>query len=368
MRELKKSTIEVPELVGTIILFEIGSTTLYMIGSKAKQDAWLAMSIAASIGLVLALLYLAIYYRDPERDLFELFRHYLGKWLGTVISLSFVVYFAYEASRVLRDMGELTTLILLNKTPLFIIMLLTVIVVGNTVRYGARVLFLTCLALIPIMILSYLFLGTMIVGTGLVEYEQIMPVLEHGWEPIWNATVPIVAFPFGQLVLFLVFFPLVKEKRRFRSPVIISYILVSLFLIVFNQMNFLVLGSYIADKSTIPLLQVIQLIEIIDVFERMDVLFVLILFMGIGIKMAAFFVGAVTGLQKITGIGLKKWVIPLGIMIYAASFLSPNYSHHIWLGLEKLPLMFLIFQIAMPLLLFIIMLAHRKPNTRYRKA
>lgn len=356
---MNKKTIEVPELVSTIILFEIGSTTLFMIGSRANQDAWLAMSIAAVIGLVLAFLYLAIYYRDPERDLFELCRHYFGKWLGTVIGFSFVLYFAYEASRVLRDMGELTALILLNRTPLFIIMLLAVCVVSNTVRYGARVLFLTCLALFPLMILSYLFLGTMIVGTGLIEFEQIQPVLERGLKPIWNEALPIVSFPFGQIVLFLVFFPLVKERKRLRRPVILSFVSVALFLIVFNQMNFLVLGPYLVDKSTIPLLQVIQLIEIIDVFERMDVLFVLILFMGIGIKMAAFFVGAVTGLHKITGIGLKKWVLPAGGSIYAAAFLSPNYTHHMWLGLEKLLPFFLIFQIAVPLLLFLVMLPHR---------
>ncbi|MDQ0063819.1 spore germination protein KB [Paenibacillus harenae] len=352
-----------PELVSTLILFEIGSTTLFMLGSEAKQDAWLAMIIAASIGLALTLLYLAIYYRDPERDLFELCRYYFGKWAGTIIGLSFIVYFAYEASRVLRDLGELTVLVLLNRTPLLIILLLSVLVVGNTVRYGARVLFLTSLALFPIMILSYLFLGTMTVGTGLIEYEQMRPLLEQGWKPIWNAAFPeIVAFPFGQLVLFLVFFPLVKVRRRLRRPVLTSYLFVAIFLTIINQMNFLVLGPHLVEKSTVPLLQVIQLIEIIDVFERMDVLFVLILFMGLGIKMAAFFVGAVTGLQKITGIGLKKWVIPLGIAIYAASLISPNYTHHMWVGLEKMPPLFLIFQIAIPLFLFLIMLVYRKPN------
>ncbi|MGO4546363.1 endospore germination permease [Paenibacillus sp. 2TAB23] len=358
---MNKPTIEVPELVSTIILFEFGSTTLFMIGSKAKQDAWLAMSIAASIGLVLALLYLAINYRDPERDLFELCRFYFGKWVGMVIGLSFVMYFAYEASRLLRDMGELTGLVLLNRTPLIIIMLLSIIVVGNTVRYGTRVLFLTCLALFPIMIISYLFLGSMTIGTKLIEYEQILPILEKGWKPILEVVPGIVAFPFGQLVLFLVFFPLVKERRRLRKPVLLSFIFISIILIAINEMNFLVLGPHLVDKSTIPLLQVIQLMEIVDVFERMDVLFVLILFMGIGIKMAAFFVGAVTGLQKITGIGLKKWVVPLGGAIFAASFISPNYTHHMWLGLEKLPRLFLIFQIAIPLFLYLVMLVRRKP-------
>ncbi|MEV5027975.1 GerAB/ArcD/ProY family transporter [Paenibacillus sp. LPE1-1-1.1] len=166
---------------------------------------------------------------------------------------------------------------------------------------------------------------------------------------IWSASAFSRIFPSRQGT------KAVKTARSY------SYLLVSIFLIVINQMKYLVLGPYLVDKSTIPLLQVVQLIEIIDVFERMDVIFVLILFMGLGIKMAAFFVGAVTGFQKISGIGFKKWVLPLGIIIFVASFISPNYTHHMWLGIEKMPPLFLIFQVALPLFLFLAMLVRRKP-------
>lgn len=94
-------------------------------------------------------------------------------------------------------------------------------------------------------------------------------------------------------------------------------------------MNFLVLGPHLVEKSTVPLLQVVQLIEIIDVFERMDVLFVLILFMGLGIKMAAFFVGAVTRPAK----NNRYWFEEMGHTVggcYICSFayfaqLYPSY-------------------------------------------
>ncbi|KRE92150.1 spore gernimation protein [Paenibacillus sp. Soil766] len=360
---MNKTTLELPELVSTLILFEIGSTTLFMIGSKAKQDAWIALGIAAAVGLVLTILHLAIYYRDSKRDLFELCRHYFGKWIGTIIGLAFACYFAYEASRVLRDLGELTTLVLLNRTPLIIILVIGLLVVGNTVRYGARVLFLTCLALFPVMILSYLFLVGVVWGTGLIDFKQIFPVLEYGWKPVWDAAFPeVVVFPFGQVVLFLVFLPMLKSRRKIRRSILLAYAFVVCLLIMINQLNFLVLGPTLVAKSTIPLLQIIQLIELIDVFERMDVLFVLILFMGLGIKMAAFYVGAVTGIHKLTGISYVKWVVPIGAIILGCSLISPTYTHHIWLGLKKVTPWFLVFQIGLPLMLFLVILVRQKIN------
>ncbi|MGG4186075.1 GerAB/ArcD/ProY family transporter [Paenibacillus polymyxa] len=59
-----------------------------------------------------------------------------------------------------------------------------------------------------------------------------------------------------------------------------------------------VLGSKIAASSTLPLLETVQLIELAEVFERMDALFTLLLFLGLIIKMVAFFNGAVIGLEK----------------------------------------------------------------------
>ena len=69
---------------------------------------------------------------------------------------------------------------------------------------------------------------------------------------------------------------------------IITYIITAICLILINQVNILVLGPTLAASSTLPLPQVVQLIEIADVFERIDVLFVLILFLGLGAKMTAF--------------------------------------------------------------------------------
>lgn len=361
----KVSSTYITEMVITLILFELGSTTLFLIGGDAKQDAWIAMSLAAAAGFFLLITYLSIYQRGNERDLFELLKQYMGKVLGTLIGLSFVGYFTYELSRNLRDLGELTVMTLLDRTPLLFIMAIAIAVVGNTTRYGPRTLFLTSLALFPIIVVSYALLGILIPGKGLIQLKYMFPVLEHGWKPVLDAAFPeIVSFPFGQLVLFLVFFSLVKpdKSKKLSKAVLISYVVIAIFLITFNQADILVLGPELASNITLPLLQTVQLIELAKVFERLDPLFVIIFFLGLGIKMAAFYNGAVLGMEKITGIKHKIWVILIGAISYVLAMWSPNYSHHLQVGLKYSVLIYPLFQIVIPLILLGLMLLRRKKS------
>lgn len=359
---MRQNTVRISELIICMSLFEVGSTTLFLMGAEAKQDAWLVMLIGALAGLLLLKLHLAIHHQDPELDLFMLCRRYIGKYMGTIINLLFVMYFMYEASRNLRDLGEVTVMTLLRQTPLWIIILITIMIVSNTVRYGYKTLFLFCLFLFPFFILGYAIISILIPATGLFHLENSLPVLEEGWKPIFKAAIPeLISFPFGQTVLFLVFYPLAHKGRNLTKPVFFAYIVTALALTFINQLNIFVLGPKIAAESTLPLLESVQLIELADVFERMDALFTLLLFLGLIIKMSLFFNGAVIGLEKITGVGFKKWVLPLAALIYGLSFLSPTYTHHMVIGRKfVLNSWFPIFQIILPLLLFMVIVIKKR--------
>ncbi|MEN1986766.1 GerAB/ArcD/ProY family transporter [Paenibacillus hubeiensis] len=361
-------TLRVSELAVCLSLFEVGSTTLFLIGGEAKQDAWMAMLAGAFAGLLLLLLYLGIHREAPDLDLFMLFRRYMGKGWGTCLNVLFIGYFAYEASRNLRDLSEVTELTLLNKTPMWLISIITIVVVSNTVRYGYRVLFLMCMILFPAMLLGYVLISILIPATGLFHLELSLPVLDQGWGSIFSAAFPeIVSFPFGQVVLFLVFYPYVRQGGNLNKVVIIAYTITALALTFINQLVIFVMGPQIAAFSTLPLLQTVQLIDISEVFERMDALFTLLLFLGLGIKLAAFFHGAVIGLERITRVTYRRWVLPVGLALYGVSFLSPTYTQHIEVG-RGFTVNYIspVFQIVFPVLLYIIVVLKRRKNAASR--
>ncbi|KUP25811.1 GerAB/ArcD/ProY family transporter [Paenibacillus sp. DMB5] len=352
-----KSHVRVSELATTLALFEVGSTSLFLIGGDAKQDAWLAMFVGALAGLILLLMHLIIHRTDPGLDLFQLNRRYTGKYLGGVINLAFIGYFALEASRNLRDMGEVTLTILLSGTPLWSVMLIVVLVVSNTVRYGPEVLFLMCMVLLPFITIGYIFIAIMVMATHLIHFDHMLPVLEYGWGRVFKAAIPdILSFPFGQVVVFLSFYPLTSNRSRIVPKVIAAYCASALFLIILNQINILVLGPVIATNSALPLLQTVQLIQLTKVIERIDPVFTMILFLSLGIKLAVFFNGAVAGMTRVTGFTHKKMTLFIGVIIYILAFLSPTYTEFIKVGREiAVKYWWPVFQIALPALLLITM-------------
>jgi spore germination protein KB len=360
---MSKNAIRISELVASFALFEIGSTTLFLMGAQAKQDAWLAMLIGACGGFVLLLMYLWIFRLDSRRDLFELCLHYLGKLPGSVMGLLFTSYFAYEASRNARDLAELTSITLLDRTPLFVILLVPVLLAVNSARYGPKNVFLAFLSLLSVIVLGYGLLVLTIPLTGNVHPEYILPMLENGLLPVWKAAFPeIISFPFGQIVLFLVFFKLLHtDRKKLNKAVVLTYGIVALFLIAMNQLIILVLGPKLAELFTYPLLQVVRLIQVARVFERLDPLFLFVLYVGLGTKIHLFLMGASIGLYRITVLKYRAATVILGLIIYGLTFLNPVYTEFIWIGLHvTVTWIWPVFQFVLPALLLITMLIRKK--------
>ncbi|MBB3125690.1 spore germination protein KB [Paenibacillus rhizosphaerae] len=350
------------EIAISLSVYEVGSTTLFLLGGEAKQDAWLAMLLGAGAGLLLLLIYLLMYRLDSERDLFELCRHYLGSTFGWIAAFAFTAYFAYEASRNFRDIGELAVQTLLNRTPMPIIIFISIII-GSYVTYlGPRSAFRLSVVYAYIMAVGYALILVLLPMTGLLHAQFMFPVLEHGLTPVWRAAMPeIVSFPFGQTILFLVYFKYAQKGKHLGRLAIVSYLITAVFLTVMNQLVILVLGPEIAAIGTYPMFMVVQMMEVSNVIERADALFVLLLFMGIGMKANFFLIGAGIGLQRITGIRYKLWVIPLGITVFGLTYLSPTFTEYFRVGLKlTVDRLMPVTQVVIPGILFIAMLVRKK--------
>lgn len=363
-----KSHTRSSEIAVTFALFEIGSTSLFLIGGDVKQDAWLAMLIGALAGLLLLLLHLTIHRIEPHLDLFQIIQRYTGKVIGSLISLGFIGYFSLEASRNLRDIAEVTILTLLPGTPLWSVMLIIILVVSNSIRYGSETLFLMCIVLFPVICIGYIIIAILLAATGLLHFHFMLPILEHGWKPVFKAAIPgILSFPFGQVVVFLVFYPLAATRRRMNRMILLTYCGISLFLILFNQINILVLGPVLATNSALPLLQAVQLIQMSEVLERIDPLFTLILFLSLGIKMATFLNAAAIGTNRMIGITHQKASALIGAIIYFLAFQSSTYTEFIKVGREvAVKYWWPIFQVLLPVILLIVMIIRKQRNSGNR--
>ncbi|WP_138751655.1 GerAB/ArcD/ProY family transporter [Paenibacillus sinopodophylli] len=338
-----------------IIVFMIGSTPLFELGIKAKQDAWLAMTVAAVAGLLLTFMYVHIQKRAPGAELAELLTMHFGRWIGGFIAVLYVIWFSYESMRNVRDVGELTTMALLTSTPKWIVMLLILTAGAYTVSKGLEVFVRVVQLLFPIALLSYAFIVLLLLITRLPKLTQLLPILENGITPVLTAAFPdVLGFPFGQMVIFLVFWKHVSEKKIIGRASYWSYIGVSIFLIFMNVVVLCVLGPELAAITALPLLEVVQMIRLANILERLDVIVTLLLYIGLYVKMTALYMAAVFTLKAVLGIAYRLCVLPIGLVIYGTAFLEPNNTYHLWIGLDITLKIVPVFQILLPLLLLIV--------------
>ncbi len=344
------------QLVSMIILFQIGSSTLFMLGSEAKNNAWLSVTLAFAAGmLLLCFVYLPLHKSLPEANLIEMLHILLGKYLGFVAGLCFTVYFIYKSIRNVREFGDLMVLYMLPGTPLWVIMLVITLIGAFAIYKGIEVFFRLSELILPAVLLFYLLLFALLFISGLIDFKRLLPIAEDGWWIIVKTAVPtVLSFPFGEMVLFLMFWKHFNEKKYIFRLTFIGYSISGFIIIITNVLIITTLGA-LAGTAMIPLMFAASLIEIGGIIERVDPIVNILLFNGVFFKQTAYYLGAVIALSQLLRIKYRFAIIPVGVLIYAGSHVFNSHMQQISFGFEQnLIYHFPVFQIAIPGLLLIL--------------
>ncbi|MED4268015.1 GerAB/ArcD/ProY family transporter, partial [Priestia megaterium] len=136
---MEKAKISASQLFILMVLFELGSSLLVPIAMDVKQDAWLAILLGMVGSFVLFLVYHKLHSYYPDLLPTEYMQKIMGKWIGTVLAFVYILYFMYDAARVLRDFGEMLLTSAYPETPLFIAHTLLMLVIIYTIRKGIEV-------------------------------------------------------------------------------------------------------------------------------------------------------------------------------------------------------------------------------------
>lgn len=351
------------QLGAMIILFQIGSTPLFEIGIKVGQDAWLVVITSMLLGFMLLVLLLMIQRREPDKNLSQLLIHYFGSFLGKFVLLLYVLIFAYEAMRNVRDLGDLTLLTILPRGPISLIMLIMLTMSIYVIYKGIEVFFRLSEFIVAGVLIFYLILIIMHFGSGVVHFDHLLPILENGIQPILKESLSSsVWFPFGQMVIFLMFWRYLNEKKELAKTSIRAYFVSGFVILLSNILNLIVLGPQLVNISTVPLLQSVQLIQIAEVFERFDALVILLFYAGIFIKSTLWFLAAVLGLSQLFHTKYRRFALPVGGIIYITSLLPSSWQSHLEIGkiIAEQFKVNMIFIGVVPAILFLVMLIKGK--------
>lgn len=352
---MEKAKISSYQLFVLIILFELGSGLLFPFATETKQDAWIAVLFGMAGGCGLFLVYHRLYCYYPDILPTEYTQKILGKVLGGSVAFLYILYFAYLASRVLRDFGELLVTFAYPDTPLFIINALLILVVVYTIRKGIEVLARTGELLFGLVYLLAISGFILVVVSGLIDINNLKPVLEGGLLPVLKAALTQTLYvPFGEIIVFTMILPYINKSKKIKVTCLFALGLSGINLAIVMAFNISVLGVDMNNLSSFPLLTTIQTIQVADFLERLDVYFMIGIILGGFFKISIFSYAAVTGTATLFNIKEpSKMVYPIGLVILIMSItMASNFSGHLIEGLQIVTLILhLPFQVIIPIFL-----------------
>ncbi|MGN8646829.1 GerAB/ArcD/ProY family transporter [Gracilibacillus sp. HCP3S3_G5_1] len=349
------------QLFALIVTFEIGSTTIFALGIGAKKDAWIVILLSFVLSFILLWVYTQIPKYYPKQNFAEILNDCLGVILAKPLLFLYSMYFLSQATHNFYEFGALIKMAALPNTPLLVILYIYIIVMVYLLHKGIEVvarsleIFLPCLFFF---LLAAYFLNMI---SGEFEIGNLLPILGEGIEPILTEIPRVVAFPFGEMVVFLAIWHYVNKQEYIRKTTFIA-VTVSTFLLLIAQIVFIaVLGSELAAISEIPLLEVMLSIHIAMIFTNLDIIGVFIIFIGGFYKTAIHFYGFTLVFTWLLNKSNSKWIIVIfGLLLPLLSILRfDNLDDQRWKGMEGGVFSILLYSL-LPLLILLIIQVKKK--------
>ncbi|GAA0136462.1 spore germination protein GerKB [Paenibacillus sp. YSY-4.3] len=352
---MEKIKITPLQIFSLILLFELGTGLVVNLGMEAHKDEWLAVLLGMIIGILLYAGYSMLYLWFPNMLPTEYDKLLLGKYLGTLVGISYMVFFMYKASRDLMDGGLLVIATSLRETPVFIVNMLMMITVAYTVHKGLEVLARTALILLASMMLIGALSLLLIAFAHIVDINRLLPVLGDGIGPLLQSvTRTNYQFPFAEVVAFNMLLPFLNHPKKGVKAGYLALLSAGFILSLAVATTVAVLGVDLAERSYFPMLITVGKASISDFIQRPDIFVVMALIIGIYFKICIYFFAAVIGISNIFNIPYQKLIYPLTLIILAlTAFETRSYSEHLLKGGKMLYSVDPIFFIVLPLILLI---------------
>lgn len=353
---LEEGKISSRQFTVLVLLYTIGSTILIIpsiLTSTAKQDAWISGMIGLGVGIAAIFLYTALASRYPGKNFSQMLELILGKWLGKLFSVFYFLTFVFLLCLfVLRDIGDFMVSVMMVETPIQVIHLTFLLVVVYAVRHGLESFSRTAELFLPWIILLFLILVLAVAPQ--IDIFNVLPILEFGLKPVFNASFSFLTFPFLELVVFLMIVPYVNTQKV-RKGFISGTMIGGCCLILISLLSILVTGVGETTESIYSSYDLAKQINLGGFFQRVEAMMAFIWFTTVFMKL--------TILTYIVSLGLaqtfelhdyKILVFPLGLLMYVLSLdLLPNISYLIEFT-QTMQIYVLLYGGVVPIILFLL--------------
>ncbi|WP_066321487.1 endospore germination permease [Bacillus sp. FJAT-29814] len=290
-----------------IFTFQTGNIILLTISpvmKDAKQDVWISYLIASVLGVLIVYIAVKTALLNPRQTLIVFSKRILGKWLGTVIVLVYLVQWYSVIGNILREFADFTITVLLPRTPSWVLLFtMLLLLVYITYIGGIEGIGRCCEVFGPIIMFSVVML--IIFSMKDFNAANLLPVFtDTGVVPISKGALTPLAF-LGESVIMLMLVSFTDKPDKALKGALWGITLSALTVTIVAVCVLLVFGPDISAKLRHPSFDVTSYISILGFIQNLEIIAVLVWILSVFIKLSVYFFAASYGTAQL--FKAKNW-------------------------------------------------------------
>ncbi len=329
----------------------------------AQQDAWIAVIAGAVVPFVSLFLMDRLGKFFPDLTIVEMTQLLMGKFIGSIITVLFILYIVFIQGIILRSGTEIISMYSLPKTPISVTSLLITLVVIYITAKGGKVIGRLNEILFFILIFNFVLLVPM---PNMIDHTNLLPIGGTGFMGIAKSALP-TAFAYGGIEILFIAYPMVTRKDKiFKSALAAVFIIMFLYLQV-TITGLLIFGVEAMQLLMWPVLIILKVINI-PLLNRLEFIFLLLWAAVIVRPVVNHGFMAALSLTQLFKLDINKYyfftVVIISFLIYSVSLIPRNIVE-VFKWVEYGGYAFLIFSIGYPLLLYLTALMRKGKVKQY---
>ncbi|QFT88486.1 Spore germination protein YndE [Bacillus sp. THAF10] len=271
MQKVMERSISQGQLFFLIIQTQIGVGVLslpFAVHTTAKGDGWISTILAGFVLQIWIFIIVKLARMFPEKNLFQTLRALLGKFVGNILTLAYILYFTALASLVAVLQTELITKWILPLTPYWVIYLF-IIIVAVYLATDNILMIARFFSLSTGIIIFFIILVLTVYQDVNINY--ILPIKQTSWLDIFIGMKEVLIALAGFEVLLVIYFCVSDKKKTLKTMSLANLTTMAIY-------TFLVFTSLIYfSPEELPLVPepVLYMLKAIsfEVLERLDLIF-----------------------------------------------------------------------------------------------
>ncbi|MEH7482524.1 GerAB/ArcD/ProY family transporter [Neobacillus drentensis] len=203
----------------------------------------------------------------------------------------------------------------------------------------------------------------LVLFSGIIDFKNLLPVLGKGWKPVLTAAYPnLLMFPFGEMISFTMIFPFLNKIQAGRKTGVKALMFSAIILSITHAIEISVLGAKIYSRATFPLYSTMIYVNIADFLQRVEVIAILTLIIGVFFKISIYCYAAVIAASDLFKVQTKqKIVVPFGIIVlFLSMMIASDLLEHNEEGKLVVKFILPLFSVVIPVLLLVVHLIRKR--------